>query len=376
MMGTVNNWDGSSFVDSSTGKFLDVVSPVDGAVIGKVALSSAADVDAAAARAEAAFPEWSSRTTKARAAIMFRFHELLSTHADELADLVSRESGKNRDEALASIAKGNETVEYACSLPQLAQGKIEMVSRGVTCEDRREPLGVVASVVPFNFPVMVPMWTVPIALTMGNCVILKPSEKVPHTMARVAALLKQAGVPRGVFQMVQGTKDVVEALCDHPSVRALTFVGSSPVAQLVAERCHKHHKKVVALGGAKNHLVVLPDADVAAAAQDIVTSFAGACGQRCMAASVLVLVGDHGATADSKETGVLAQVVARASALEAGTGPGQVGAVIDREAKMRILKYINKSVEEDGAECLVDGRAWAHDGELRILCVEILGPVF
>jgi malonate-semialdehyde dehydrogenase (acetylating)/methylmalonate-semialdehyde dehydrogenase len=295
---TVDNWTGAAYVAPSTGKYMDVTSPVDGGVIGKVAVSGAADVEAAVVAAEAAYPAWSGRTNKSRAAVMFKFHELLNAHADEIAKLVTAESGKNHGEALASIAKGNETVEYACSLPQLVQGKIDMVSRGVMCQDMREPVGVVACVVPVNFPILVPMWTVPIALTMGNCVILKPSEKVPLAMHRVARLLQEAGVPEGVFQMVQGTREVVESICDHPKIPAVSFVGSSPVAKAVYERCRSHHKKVIALGGAKNHLVALPDCDAESAAHDIVSSFAGAAGQRCMAASVLVLVGDSGANGD------------------------------------------------------------------------------
>jgi len=368
---------------------------------------------------QAALEGWQSRTVKARAAIMFKFHQvsapvarrarvtngrwryhchlipphplgallpytnyptssthasptslkppflpippeqLLEDHADELAAIVTAESGKNRSESLASIAKGNETVEYACGLPSLVQCKKEEVSRGVHCEDQRDPVGIVASIVPFNFPIMVPMWTTPIALTMGNCVILKPSEKVPLTMHRVSRLMAQAGVPPGVFQMVQGTREVVETLCDHPKVSAVTFVGSSPVAKAVADRCRKHHKKVIALGGAKNHLVVLPDAEPKSAATDIVTSFAGAAGQRCMAASVLLLVGNEGSTADDS---VLAEVVKKAAALKAGVGNGEVGAVIDAASQAKILAYINRSEKEDGATILVDGRSWAAVG--------------
>jgi len=352
--GKVVNWDGTGEVPVKEGaEFLPVVSPVDGEVIASVLRSTTADVDEAVARAQAAFPEWSGRTVKSRAAIMFRFHQLLEDHAEELARLVTRESGKNHAESLASVAKANETVEWACSMPQLCQGKILQVSRGVTCQDLREPLGVVASVVPFNFPVMVPMWTCPIALTAGNCVILKPSEKVPTTMARVAELLAQAGVPPGVFQMVQGTREAVERLCDHPQVQALTFVGSSPVAEAVATRCRSHHKKCIALGGAKNHLVVLPDCDPAAAAHDIVSSFAGAAGQRCMAASVLILVGDC--------QDVLDLVVNKARELVRGTGRGQVGAVIDKGAQDRILRFINEAETRDGAQVLVDGRSWAKE---------------
>ncbi|TMW59082.1 hypothetical protein Poli38472_007227 [Pythium oligandrum] len=343
-----------TFVPASSGAYVDVLSPSTGEVIGQCALSTPEDVDAAVANAKSAFPEWSKLTIKSRAAIMFKFHALMNQHADELADIVVQENGKNKMEALASVMKGNETVEYACSLPQLAQGKTLQVSRGITCEELREPLGVVASVVPFNFPVMVPMWTIPIALTMGNCVILKPSEKVPLTMRRVAQLLLEAGVPPGVFQVVNGKEDAVTRLCDHPDVSALTFVGSSRVAQLVARRCRALDKRVLALGGAKNHLVALPDADNEMAAKDIVASFAGCAGQRCMAASVLLLVGDC--------SDLLSLVIEKSKQLTRGTNAGQVGAIIDAASRDRILKYINEA-EQGGAKVLVDGRAWATEGQ-------------
>ncbi|KAJ0398083.1 hypothetical protein P43SY_001173 [Pythium insidiosum] len=348
---TADNFIDGQFVPPASGLYVDVHSPSTGDVIGRCALSNAADVAHAVARAKAALPAWSALTVKARAAVMLRFHALLTEHADELADIVVRENGKNKVEALASVAKGNETVEYACSLPQLVQGRTLAVSRGITCHELREPLGVVACVVPFNFPIMVPMWTVPIALTLGNCVVLKPSEKVPLTMRRVAELLALAGVPPGVFQLVNGAAETVTSLCDHADVRALTFVGSSRVAQLVARRCRALDKRVLALGGAKNHLVALPDADVDMAAKDIVASFAGCAGQRCMAASVLLLVGDCDA--------LLAKIVAAAQQLTRGTGAGQVGALIDAASKQRVLKYIDEAEQQHGAQVLVDGRAWA-----------------
>lgn len=351
-MHVADNFINGEFVPPSTGpsSYMDVLSPIDNAVVGRVSLSSVQDVNTAVQHAKTAFQEWSRMTVKARAAIMFKFHALIQQHADELADIVVKENGKNKMEALASVAKGNETVEYACSLPQLVQGKTLMVSRGITCHDVREPLGIVASIVPFNFPIMVPMWTVPIALTLGNCVILKPSEKVPMTMNRVAELLAQAGVPKGVFQIVNGEEEVVNGLCDHPDVSAVSFVGSSRVAKLVAQRCRALDKRVLALGGAKNHLVVLPDADFDMASKDIVASFAGCAGQRCMAASVLLLVGDCQALLD--------QIVEKTKALQRGTDAGQVGAIIDATSRDRILKYINEA-ETSGAKVLVDGRSWA-----------------
>lgn len=247
------------------------------------------------------------------------------------------------------MAKGNETVEYACSLPQLAQGNVLKVSGAVTCVDRRDPLGVIASIVPFNFPFMVPMWTVPIALVMGNTVVLKPSEKVPLTMHRVAKLFEEAGFPPGVFNMLQGTREAVESLIDHPSVKAVTFVGSSPVAKIVSNRCRDLGKRCTALGGAKNHLVALPDCEVEGAASDICVSFAGCAGQRCMAASVLML--------DGEQDGLLNSLIEKASKLEAGSKPGQMGPVIDTASYQKIISYI-EAAEKDGAKILLDGRTW------------------
>merc|ERR1719215_893989 len=222
-----------------------------------------------------------------------KFHCLVQQHADELIDLIMKEHGKNRKEAQGDLAKGLETVEWAFSMPQVAQGRVLPVSGGVYCHDFREPVGIVTSIAPCNFPFMVPMWTTPIALVAGNCVILKPSEKVPMTMARMCDLMAEAGIPKGVFQIVNGAVDVVTAIIDHPGIEAVTFVGSSRVAEIVSKRCHTHNKRCLALGGAKNHLVALPDCEIESASSDIVASFSGCCGQRCMAASVLLLVGEQ-----------------------------------------------------------------------------------
>ncbi|CAI5746434.1 unnamed protein product [Peronospora destructor] len=342
------------FVRPKRNKYMDVICPATGQVVGQCGLSTDEDVELAVAKGQEAFIQWRLLTVKTRAAIMLKFHALMIQHKDELADIIVQENGKNRTEALASVLKGNETVEYACSLPQLVQGRILQVSRGITCQEVRDPLGVVACIVPFNFPIMVPMWTIPIALTMGNCVILKPSEKVPLTMARVAELLVEAGVPNGVFQVINGTKDPVNSLCDHSGVAAVTFVGSSHVAQLVARRCRALDKRVLALGGAKNHLVALPDADIDVAAKDIIASYAGCAGQRCMAASVLLLVGDCSALLD--------KIVEKSKELTRGIEAGQVGALIDDTSKTRVLKYINEA-EAAGIKILVDGRPWSRESK-------------
>jgi malonate-semialdehyde dehydrogenase (acetylating) / methylmalonate-semialdehyde dehydrogenase len=341
---------------------------------------TADDANSAVEAASKAFPRWSSLTIKARASYMLKFHALVQAHAKELAELIVLENGKNVVEALADVAKGNETVEWACCLPQVAQGNVLRVSSEVTCEDRRTPLGVVASIVPFNFPLMVPMWTVPIALVLGNTVVLKPSEKVPLTMRRVAELFEEAGFPDGVFNMVQGTKVAVDALMDHPDVKAVTFVGSSPVANIVATRCRALNKRVTALGGAKNHLVVLPDCEVDGASSDICVSFAGCAGQRCMAASVLLLIGP--------QEELLNQLVDKASKLRPGSEGGQVGPVIDEASYRKIISYIDDA-EKSGVKILLDGRSWKREkgnwvgptillhesSDDRAIKEEIFGPV-
>jgi len=332
---------------------LEVKSPLNGEVLATLHLSGAAAVDAAVADAEAAQPAWEALTSKRRAAIMMRFHALCTDHSNELVELIMAENGKNRTEAEGDLAKGLETVEWACAIPHTSAGRTLPVSGGVTCAELRDAVGVVACVVPFNFPFMVPMWTTPIALVAGNAVLLKPSEKVPMTMDRVAALLRQAGVPPAIFQLVQGTKPVVDALCDHPSIRALTFVGSSRVAAMVYERAKRSGKKALCLGGAKNHLIAAPDRDLEMASSDIVASFAGCAGQRCMAASVLLTVGE--------QPELVERIVAKAAAIQMGQEKGCMGPVIDAAAAERIRGFID-SAEADGATVLLDGRSWGERG--------------
>ncbi|KNE71096.1 methylmalonate-semialdehyde dehydrogenase (acylating) [Allomyces macrogynus ATCC 38327] len=326
---------------------MPVTTPHSGAVIAHVPLSSASDVRQAVEAAAAAFPAWSARTVKDRVQIVLRYHHLVaSKYADELADLIVKEHGKTKAEALAEVAKGNETVEYACALPELVSGRIQEVSRGVLCQDRRVPLGVVATIVPFNFPFMVPHWTLPIALALGNTVVLKPSEKVPLTMTRAAEIWAEAGLPAGVLNLVHGTAETVMALVDAPQVQVVTFVGTSRVAEIVHQRACALNKRVLALGGAKNHLVAVPDCNVTMAAQDIVNSFCGCSGQRCMAASVLLVVGDQPALIDA--------VVAKARALT----EREVGPVIDAASVARIRGYIDDAEKAPGVKVLLDGREW------------------
>ena len=318
-------------------KTMDVFDPSTGEKITKVHLSTKEDVDVAVKAAKKAYPSWSNSTIRVRTQFLYKFRELVYEHKQALVDAIVLENGKNEAEALGDVAKGLETVEWACSMPQLISGDILKVSRGVTCHDVNEPLGVVACVVPFNFPFMVPMWTVPIALAAGNCVILKPSEKVPLTMQITAHLMKAAGIPDGVFQMVHGDVVAVQSICDHPDIVAVSFVGSSKVAEIVSNRCHALNKRVLALGGAKNHLVALDDCDIEMASRDIVASAFGCLGQRCMAASVLILVGDC--------EKLLQRVVERAGALKAGQKKGQVGPVINAASQQRILKYVNGAMQ-------------------------------
>lgn len=347
----LQNYVNGEFQKSGAKEFVEVCNPATGEVISKVPLSSKADLDSAVKHAELAFPGWSGMTTKARAAICFKLHTLIGEHAEELARLIVEENGKNITEALADVAKGNETCEWATGLPTIAAGRKLEVSRGIQCEEVRKPLGIVGAIVPFNFPLMVPFWTIPISLTMGNCVILKPSEKVPMTMQKVVELFQKAGFPPGVFQIVHGTHEVATAICEHEGISAVSFVGSSKIAEIVKNTCNRVNKRVLALGGAKNHLIALPDCDLNMTARDVVVSFAGCAGQRCMAASVLLIVGEN--------PDLLNAVVANAKALKFGQAAGEVGPVIDEISQRRIVDYIEKAVDQDGATLLLDGRSWA-----------------
>lgn len=328
---------------------LAVTNPADGEIIANVPLCTAEDVDDAVKVAEAAFPSWSGKTSKTRVQCLFKLKHLMEEAAEEIVDIVVKEHGKNRSEAMASLMKGIETLEYACSAPQLLGGRVMDVSTGVQCREVREALGVVAAVVPFNFPVMVPFWTVPISIACGNCVVLKPSEKVPMTMNKIAELFTKAGVPNGVFNIVNGGVDVVNQLIDNPSVKAFSFVGSTPVAKLLSQRARAIPKRALCLGGAKNHLVVLPDADIEMTTGDIINSFAGSAGQRCMAASVMLMIGEQKACLD--------KLCEKAAAMKAGQAAGECGPVIDHAAVTRVTKYINEA-EASGAKILVDGRKW------------------
>src|SRR3954462_14758949 len=280
---------------SDTTAVLDVHDPRTGEAIAQLPLSTAADLDAAVVDAQNTFRTWTAIPIKERGQVFYRYKALLEANIDELAALITEENGKIDSEARAEILKAAELTEFACSLPQIASGEVLEVSRGVECRIERFPLGVVASIAPFNFPNMVPNWTIPNAIALGNCMILKPSELVPISAGRIAELLSEAGLPPGVFQVVHGGREAVEAICDHPDIAAVSFVGSTKVAKIVYRRATSNLKRCLALGGAKNHLIVMPDADREMAATNIVASMSGCAGQRCMAASVMLAVSktDH-----------------------------------------------------------------------------------
>jgi malonate-semialdehyde dehydrogenase (acetylating)/methylmalonate-semialdehyde dehydrogenase len=342
--GRLKNFIGGEFIDIA-GKTIPVISPLDGAPLADMPCSSPADLDKAVKAAQAAFPAWSKTPIKERVQVLFRYRHLLETHMQELAALVSEENGKTLGEAVAEIEKCVELTEFATSLPQLVTGEVLEVSKGVECRTEHTPLGVVASIVPFNFPAMVPNWTIPNALALGNCMIIKPSEKVPLSLAHLARLLQEAGLPEGVFNIVNGDSEIVEAICDHPGIEAVTFVGSTRVARSVYRRATNNLKRCLALGGAKNHLLVLPDAKPEMTAQNVAASMSGCAGQRCMAASAMVGVGavDH----------IIEKICEEARRFIPGRN---LGAVINAEARERIERYITEA-EQQGAKVLVDGRA-------------------
>ncbi|MEO8193542.1 MAG: CoA-acylating methylmalonate-semialdehyde dehydrogenase [Gemmatimonadales bacterium] len=375
----VRNYVAGHFVKGEH-EHLDVYNPSDGSVISRVPLSSRDDVDRAVQVAQAAFPAWSTLPIKERVQVFYRYRTLLERDIEELAALVTEENGKVYPEAKAEVLKAMELTEFACSLPQITAGEVLEVSRGVECRIERFPLGVVASIAPFNFPNMVPNWTIPNAIALGNCMILKPSELVPLSANRIAELLKEAGLPEGVFQVVHGGKDVVEAICDHSGIEAISFVGSTKVAKLVYRRGTANLKRVLALGGAKNHLIVMPDADAEMASSNIVASMSGCAGQRCMAASVMVAVSDT--------DHIIRRMIDHAKSVVPGRN---LGPVISADAKKRIESYITEA-EQKGATILVDGRNSEVSGkeggywvgptiidhvtpDMRIAQEEVFGPV-
>ena len=349
---SIDHWIAGQPTAGRSGRTADVFNPATGQVSGRVALANVSEVDAAVANAQAAFPQWADTPPLRRARVMFKFLEMLNRHRDDLARMITAEHGKVFTDAQGEVTRGIEIVEFACGIPQLLKGGYtDQVSTGIDNWTMRQPLGVVAGITPFNFPVMVPMWMFPVAIAAGNTFILKPSPLDPSPSLMMARLLKEAGLPDGVFNVVQGDKDAVDALLEHPDVRALSFVGSTPIAHKIYETGAHHGKRVQALGGAKNHMVVMPDADLEQVADALIGSAYGSAGERCMAISVAVLVGD---VAD-RLVPVLAQ---RTRDLKVKNGTqldAEMGPIVSAVAQQRIKGYIDKGVAE-GATLVVDGR--------------------
>jgi malonate-semialdehyde dehydrogenase (acetylating) / methylmalonate-semialdehyde dehydrogenase len=383
---TIGHWIGGGDSPASSTRTAPVYDPATGERQAEVVLADAADVDRAVQAARTAFETWGDVSVTRRARVMFKFRELVAEHADELARVISSEHGKVLADAKGEVIRGQEVVEYACGVAQLLKGEYsDQVSTDIDAFSFRQPLGVCAGITPFNFPIMVPMWMHPMAIATGNTFVLKPSERDPSVSNLIAALYAEAGLPDGVFNVVHGDKVAVDALLDHPDVAAVSFVGSTPIAQYVFERANGAGKRVQALGGAKNHAVVLPDADVEFAANHLTAAGYGSAGQRCMAISVAVAVGD-----------VVEPLIERLrqKALEVSVGPGlepgsDMGPIITAQSRERIVGYVEQGIEA-GADAVVDGRTLARDGdgfwvgptlfdrvtpEMSIYTDEIFGPV-
>src|SRR5512140_1122677 len=348
----IDHWIGGRVVAGRSGRRADVFNPATRALTGQVALASTGEVAAAVAAAQAAFPAWAETPPIRRARVMFKFLELLNRKREDLARAITAEHGKVFTDAVGEVSRGIDIVEFACGVPQLLKGDYtDQVSTGIDNWTLRQPLGVVAGVTPFNRPCMVPCWMFPVALACGNSFILKPSERDPSPSLFMAELLKQAGLPDGVFNVVQGDKVVVDALLAHPNVKALSFVGSTPIAQYIYETGAHHGKRVQALGGAKNHMVVLPDADLDQATDALIGAAYGSAGERCMAISVAVLVGDVGDR-------IVPRLAERVRALKIKNGmelDAEMGPLVTRQALERVEGYIATGLDE-GAKLVVDGR--------------------
>ena len=378
-----NSWDGSG--EGS----LPIYNPATGKQTGRVKLATREDVDDIVQIAKKAFPAWAATSAAKRARVMIKFHGLLEAHRDELAKMISLEHGKTFDDAKGEVQRGVEVVEYAISAPEFMKGDhSDTVGTGVDTKSIRYPLGVVAGITPFNFPAMVPMWMFPMAIACGNTFILKPSEKDPTVALRIAELLAEAGLPEGVFNVCNGDKDAVNALLQHPDIEAVSFVGSTPIAKYVHEEASKYGKRVQALGGAKNHMIVMPDADMDAAVKGLMGAAYGSAGERCMAISVAVAVGDD--VADD----LIGRLKASIATLKVGPGMEEgveMGPLVSKAHKDKVVSYIDLG-EEEGASLVVDGRPLANETEnggffvgatlfdkvtqdMRIYKEEIFGPV-
>jgi malonate-semialdehyde dehydrogenase (acetylating)/methylmalonate-semialdehyde dehydrogenase len=387
-MRAVGHWIGGEAVRGREDREGEVFNPATGEVQGRVAYAAASTVDSAVAAAREAFPAWRDSSLGRRTKIMFAFRDLVARHADELACLITREHGKVLADARGEVARGLEVVEFACGIPHLMKGDFsENVSQGVDCYSLRQPLGVAAGITPFNFPAMVPMWMFPVAIACGNAFVLKPSERDPSAANRLGELLAEAGVPPGVFNVIHGDKVAVDRLLEHPDVAAVSFVGSTEVARYVYETAARHGKRVQALGGAKNHMVVLPDADMDLAADAAVSAAYGSAGERCMAISVVVAVGE---AADL----LIPRVTERLDAIRVGDGSQdgvEMGPLVSRPHLERVRSYVDAGLAE-GAVLVRDGRGLSVEGRpqgfflgpclfdrvrpaMKIYRDEIFGPV-
>ena len=388
-MKTLHHYINGRKVAGTSGRFGDVFNPATGELSARVPLASAAETATAVEAAAAAFPAWRDTPPLQRARVMFRFKELLEHRLDELAELVAAEHGKVLSDARGSVIRGLEVVEFACGVPHLLKGSFtENVGREVDSHSLRQPIGVCAGITPFNFPAMVPMWMFPLAIACGNSFILKVSEKVPSTALRLAELLSEAGLPDGILNVVNGDREAVDTLLTHPLVAAVSFVGSTPVAEHIHRTASEHGKRVQALGGAKNHMVVMPDADLEQAADALMGAAYGSAGERCMAISVAVAVGDQ--VADE----LIRRLQPRVANLRVGPASdpaAEMGPLVTREHLQKVSSYVDLGVAE-GAQLVVDGRALRVDGyeqgfflggclfdrvtsEMRIYREEIFGPV-
>jgi malonate-semialdehyde dehydrogenase (acetylating)/methylmalonate-semialdehyde dehydrogenase len=350
--GHVDLWIGGKRQRASAARHGDVMNPATGKVVRRVPLCNAADIDAAVRAATAALPGWRDTPPLRRARVMQKFLQLLQAHQKELATLVTEEHGKTLPDAMGSVQRGIEVVEFACGIPHLLKGEhSEDVGTGVDCHTLRQPVGVCAGVTPFNFPVMVPLWMFPVAIACGNTFILKPSEKVPSASMRMAELLKEAGLPDGVLNVVHGDKEAVDAILSHPGIQAVSFVGSTPIAKYIYETCARNGKRVQALGGAKNHAVVLPDADLEFAADALIGAGYGSAGERCMAISAVVAVG---AAADP----LVKLLKKKAEAIVVGPGDKEgvdMGPLVTGQHRDKVAGYVDQGLKE-GARAVVDGR--------------------
>jgi malonate-semialdehyde dehydrogenase (acetylating)/methylmalonate-semialdehyde dehydrogenase len=367
----IPHWIDGARVNGTSGRTGPVYNPAAGVQTGAVDLASVEEVDAAVQSAVRALPAWRAMSLAKRAELFFRIRELVHAHREDLAKLLTTEHGKVLSDATGEVARGLEVIEYACGIPTLLKGEFsEQASTGIDVYSIRQPVGVVAGITPFNFPAMVPMWMWAPAIACGNCFVLKPSEKDPSASLLTAELLKEAGVPDGVFNVVQGDKVAVEAILEHPGIAAVSFVGSTPIARAIYENGTKHGKRVQALGGAKNHMIVLPDADIEMAADAAVSAGYGSAGERCMAVSVLVAVGDVAEP-------LVAAIKERLPKVKVGDGMqegAEMGPLVTREHRDKVASYLDIGADQ-GATLVADGRENAPDGGGFFLGVSLLDNV-